>query len=62
MERVGCVDYSGISMLTDASIITTEYIAFYLEPISRSINMAITLFFGFPGAILPWKPAFNKQI
>lgn len=60
MERFACVDYSGISMLIAASIITTEYTAFYVEPVSRSIYMAITFLFGIAGAILPWKPAFNR--
>lgn len=60
MERFACVDYSGISMLIAASIMTTEYTAFYVEPISRSIYMGITLIFGIAGVILPWKPAFNR--
>lgn len=60
MERFACVDYSGISMLIAASIMTTEYTAFYVEPISRSIYMGITLVFGIAGVILPWKPAFNR--
>ncbi|PWW76206.1 HlyIII-domain-containing protein [Tuber magnatum] len=60
MERFACVDYSGISMLIAASIITTEYTAFYVEPISRSIYITITFLFGVAGAILPWKPTFNR--
>jgi len=60
MERFACVDYSGISMLIAASIITTEYTAFYVEPISRSVYISITFLFGIAGVILPWKPTFNK--
>ncbi|KAI5838909.1 hemolysin-III related-domain-containing protein [Morchella snyderi] len=60
MERFACVDYSGISMLIAASIMTTEYTAFYVHPISRSIYMGITLIFGIAGVILPWNPVFNR--
>ncbi|KAK4696342.1 adiponectin receptor, partial [Lecanoromycetidae sp. Uapishka_2] len=33
MERFACVDYTGISLLIAASIMTTEYTAFYCEPV-----------------------------
>jgi len=32
MERFACVDYTGISLLIAASIMTTEYTAFYVAP------------------------------
>jgi adiponectin receptor len=35
LERFACVDYTGISLLVAASILTTEYTAFYCEPVSR---------------------------
>ncbi|KAL7276854.1 inc metabolism membrane protein [Rhizina undulata] len=60
MERFACVDYSGISLLIAASIITTEYTAFYVEPVSRWIYMSITILFGIAGVILPWRPVFNR--
>lgn len=60
MERFACVDYTGISLLVATSIMTTEYTAFYCEPVSRWTYMLLTLFFGVGGTILPWHPAFNK--
>ncbi|WPH03760.1 Hypothetical protein R9X50_00664300 [Acrodontium crateriforme] len=61
MERFACVDYTGISLLVAASIMTTEYTAFYCEPISRSIYLITTLFLGIAGTILPWHPTFNRS-
>ncbi|KAF2222034.1 hemolysin-III related-domain-containing protein [Elsinoe ampelina] len=60
MERFACVDYTGISFLVAASIMTTEYTAFYCEPISRWTYMMTTLALGIGGTILPWRPFFNK--
>lgn len=60
MERFACVDYTGISFLVAASIITTEYTAFYCEPASRWVYIILTLSLGVGGIILPWHPTFNK--
>lgn len=60
MERFACVDYTGISLLVAASIMTTEYTAFYCEPISRWTYMLTTVIFGVGGVILPWHPTFNR--
>lgn len=60
MERFACVDYVGISLLVAASIMTTEYTAFYCEPISRWTYLTATAIFGIGGAILPWHPHFNR--
>ncbi|KAJ9630523.1 inc metabolism membrane protein [Taxawa tesnikishii (nom. ined.)] len=60
MERFACVDYTGISLLVAASIMTTEYTAFYCEPISRWTYMTLTLLLGIGGVILPWHPTFNR--
>ncbi|KAF8464606.1 hemolysin-III related-domain-containing protein [Kalaharituber pfeilii] len=60
MEKFACVDYTGISFLIAASIITTEYTAFYVDPVSRWIYMSITFILGVAGMILPWKPTFNR--
>lgn len=59
MERFACVDYTGISFLVAASIMTTEYTAFYCEPTSRSIYLGLTFVLGVIGSILPWHPYFN---
>ncbi|TKX25348.1 hypothetical protein C1H76_2581 [Elsinoe australis] len=61
MERFACVDYTGISFLVAASILTTEYTAFYCEPISRWTYMLTTLALGIGGTVLPWSPTFNRQ-
>ncbi|KAJ2891392.1 putative hemolysin-iii family protein [Zalerion maritima] len=56
-----CVDYTGISLLIAASIMTTEYTAFYCEPVSRWLYMVTTAVLGIGGVILPWHPKFNGQ-
>ena len=61
MERFACVDYTGISLLIAASIMTTEYTAFYCEPVSRWVYIVSTAFLGVAGVILPWRPTFNRQ-
>lgn len=61
MERFACVDYTGISLLIAASIMTTEYTAFYCEPVSRWIYLTTTATLGIGGVILPWHPTFNRQ-
>jgi adiponectin receptor len=60
MERFACVDYTGISLLIAASIMTTEYTAFYCEPVSRWTYMTATAVLGIGGVILPWHPTFNR--
>lgn len=60
MERFACVDYTGISLLVAASIMTTEYTAFYCEPWSRWTYMTLTFVLGVGGTILPWHPTFNR--
>lgn len=60
LERFACVDYTGISLLIAASIMTTEYTAFYCEPLSRWIYMSLTACLGIGGVILPWHPTFNR--
>ena len=60
MERFACVDYTGISFLVAASIVTTEYTAFYCEPRSRWIYISITLSLGLAGVVLPWHRSFNR--
>jgi adiponectin receptor len=61
MERFACVDYTGISLLIAASIMTTEYTAFYCEPVSRWVYMTLTTTLGIGGVILPWHPTFNRS-
>ena len=56
---LACVDYTGISLLIAASIMTTEYTAFYCDPVSRWTYMGLTAFLGIGGVVLPWHPRFN---
>jgi adiponectin receptor len=60
IERFACVDYTGISVLIAASIMTTEYTAFYCEPFWRWFWLSITAVLGITGTILPWNPTFNR--
>jgi adiponectin receptor len=61
LERFACVDYTGISLLVAASIMTTEYTAFYCEPTSRWVYLSLTFILGISGSILPWHPTFNRS-
>ena len=60
MERFACVDYTGISLLIAASIMTTEHTAFYCDPISRWLYISTTATLGVAGVLLPWHPIFNR--
>ena len=60
LARFACVDYTGISFLIAASILSIDWIAFYCEPVSRTIYMTLTGILGIAGSILPWRPAFNR--
>lgn len=60
MERFACVDYTGISFLVAASIMSAEWTAFYCEPVSRTVYMTLTGVLGILGSILPWRPVFNR--
>ena len=59
ISMFACVDYTGISLLIAASIMTTEYTAFYCEPVSRWVYIVTTALLGFGGVVLPWHPRFN---
>ncbi|KIX94001.1 uncharacterized protein Z520_10338 [Fonsecaea multimorphosa CBS 102226] len=59
-DRFACVDYTGISLLVAASILSTEWTAFYCEPISRAVYMTLTTVLGVAGTILPWRESFNR--
>ena len=60
MERFACIDYTGISLLIATSIMTTEYTAFYCEPLSRWTYIVTTAALGVGGVIIPWHPFFNR--
>jgi adiponectin receptor len=59
ISMFACVDYTGISLLIAASIMTTEYTAFYCDPLSRWVYMSVTALLGTGGVLLTWHPKFN---
>jgi adiponectin receptor len=61
LARYACVDYTGISLLVGASIITFEYTALYCEPLSRITYMTLTALLSVGGVYLPWNPTFNRK-
>ncbi|ETN38765.1 uncharacterized protein HMPREF1541_06803 [Cyphellophora europaea CBS 101466] len=61
LDRFACVDYSGIALLVAASILSTEWTAFYCEPVSRAVYMSLTIALGVAGSILPWRESFNRN-
>ncbi|EPE08283.1 hemolysin-iii family protein [Ophiostoma piceae UAMH 11346] len=61
ISSLACVDYTGISLLVAASIMTTEYTAFYCDPVSRWIYISLTAILGVGGVVLPWHPFFNRS-
>ncbi|KAL1884302.1 hypothetical protein VTK73DRAFT_3286 [Phialemonium thermophilum] len=60
ISTFACIDYTGISLLIAASIMTTEYTAFYCEPVTAWIYITATAILGIGGVILPWHPRFNR--
>lgn len=60
VQRWACLDYTGITVLIAASIITTEYCAFYCSPKTQLSYITITALFGLGGAILTWHPSFDN--
>jgi adiponectin receptor len=61
LERFACVDYTGISLLIAASIMSTEHIAFYCYPITRWTYITSTGILGIIGVMVPWHPFFNRN-
>lgn len=58
-KKFACVDYTGITVLICASILTTEYTAFYCNPAMQTLYMTLTAFFGITGVFLSWDPSFD---
>lgn len=59
-QRLACVDYTGITVLIAASIITTEYAAFYCKPWYQISYMVVTAVSGMFGALFTWHPSFDS--
>lgn len=58
--RFACFDYSGITVLIAASILTTEYTALYCNTTARAIYMAFTAISGLGGVMYTWHPSFDR--
>lgn len=60
-QRFACVDYSGITILIAATIVTCEYASLYCQTTIRNSFMAITGLCGIGGAVFTWAPSFDKR-
>jgi adiponectin receptor len=59
-QNMACVDYTGITVLIAASILTTEYAALYCDTGARNFYMALTAFSGLGGVAFTWSPSFDQ--
>ena len=59
VSTFACVDYTGISLLIAASIMTVEYTAFYCDPVSRWLYMSTTAILGVCSVFMGWHPKFD---
>ncbi|ODV82984.1 hypothetical protein CANARDRAFT_30451 [[Candida] arabinofermentans NRRL YB-2248] len=59
-QRFACIDYTGITVLITASIITTEHIALYDSPILRIGYMSFSTIAGIIGVFFTWSEFFDK--
>lgn len=59
-SKFACVDYSGITMLITASILTTEFVTMYNYPWSLRFYLAVSTVLGIFGVIMNWSPKFDR--
>lgn len=59
-NRFACFDYSGITVLIAASILTTEYTALYCNSVARAVYMTVTAASGLGGVMYTWHPSFDR--
>ncbi|EDO19023.1 hypothetical protein Kpol_2002p94 [Vanderwaltozyma polyspora DSM 70294] len=55
-----CVDYSGITILITASILTAEFVSLYDHRSIMTVYMSLSLLFGCFGLYLNWSPKFDS--
>ncbi|KAL3230487.1 ADIPOR-like receptor IZH3 [Nakaseomyces bracarensis] len=58
--KFACVDYSGISILITASILTTEFVTMYQCPWAMATYMAMSTALGIFGVFMNWSPKFDR--
>jgi len=59
-KKFACIDYTGITILITASIITTEYAALYYFPIMKVGLIAFSMFCGIIGFFFNWSAHFDR--
>lgn len=59
-QKYICMDYTGITVLITASIVTTEYAALFYYPFLRGCFIAFSLLCGVGGLFFNWTPFFDK--
>ncbi|CAI1592694.1 hypothetical protein SEUBUCD646_0L00890 [Saccharomyces eubayanus] len=59
-SKFACVDYSGITILITASILTTEFVTMYSCYWAMCIYMSISLALGVFGVFMNWSPRFDR--
>lgn len=59
-SRFACVDYSGITLLITASIMTTEFVTMYDYKFSLYLYMSISSVLGLFGVFMNWSPKFDR--
>ncbi|CAI4045752.1 Izh3p SKDI_12G0790 [Saccharomyces kudriavzevii IFO 1802] len=59
-SKFACVDYSGITILITASILTTEFVTMYSCYWAMCTYMGISLALGVIGVFMNWSPRFDR--
>lgn len=59
-QRMSCVDYTGITVLIAASIVTTIHASLYCHPVARTFYTILTSLFGIGGVLFTWTPSFDS--
>lgn len=59
-QRMSCVDYTGITVLIAASIVTTIHATLYCHPVARTLYTMLTSAFGIGGVLFTWTPSFDS--
>ncbi|QLQ81092.1 hypothetical protein HG537_0E04470 [Torulaspora globosa] len=59
-SRFACVDYTGITVLITASVLTTEFATSYESPWSLCCYLAASSALGAFGVIMNWSPKFDR--
>lgn len=59
-SRFACVDYTGITVLITASILTTEFVTMYSFRWSLYAYLAVSSALGVFGVVMNWSPKFDR--